>query len=142
MAAREAWRENGVSRIWDVLKAAQPFRPRASQQKNEEQPLLRRRDQRATRRVELTVPLFVYGSSSDHQPFHEEAYTLNLNDGGCLVSLVAEVVPGQRLCITNTENQAECECRVIHIGKRVRGRVNIGVGFLQPGPQFWDNVLL
>jgi hypothetical protein len=131
-----------VSRIWDALKAARPFRARAIQQKKEEQSRPQRRDQRTTRRVELNVPLFVYGSSFDHQPFHEEAYTLDLNDGGCLVSLVAEVVHGQRLWITNTENQAERECRVIHISRRVQGRVHIGVGFLQSGPRFWDNVLL
>lgn len=131
-----------MSRIWDALKAAQPFRARASQQRNEEHPGPQRRDQRTTRRVQLNVPLFVYGSNSDHQPFHEEAYTLDLNEGGCLVSLVTEVVPGQRLCLTNTENQAERECRVIHISKRVKGRVHIGVGFLQSGPRFWDNVLL
>jgi PilZ domain len=131
-----------VSRIWDALKAAQAFRARASLQKNGRHPGPQRRDQRTTRRVELIVPLFVYGYSSDHQPFHEEAYTLNLNEGGCLVSLAAEVVPGQRLCLTNTENQAECECRVIHISKRVQGRLHIGVGFLPSGPLFWENVLL
>ena len=131
-----------MSRIWDALKAAQPFRARASQRRNEEHPGPQRRDQRTTRRVQLNVPLFVYGSNSDNQPFHEEAYTLDLNDGGCLVSLVTEVVPGQRLCLTNTENQAERECRVIHISKRVQGRLHIGIGFLQSGPQFWENVLL
>ena len=131
-----------MNRIWDALKKAQPFRARAIQHRNEEHPGPQRRDQRTTRRVELNVPLFVYGSNFDHEPFHEEAYTLDLNEGGCRVSLVTDVVHGQRLCITNTENQAERECRVIHISKRVQGRVHIGVGFLQPGPQFWDNVVL
>lgn len=132
-----------MRRIWDALKAAMRFSARAIQQANEKPPGPQRRcDRRTTRRVELNVPLFVYGSSSDHQPFHEGSYTLDLNDGGCRVSLLAEVIPGQRLCITNTENQAECECRVIHVSKRLQGRVHIGVGFLQSSPQFWHNVVL
>ncbi len=131
-----------MSRIWDALKAARPFRARAIHEKKLEHSGPQRRDQRSTRRVELNVPLFVYGSKFDHRPFHEEAYTLNLNEGGCLVSLLAEVVHGQRLWITNTENEAERECRVIHISRRIQGRVHIGVGFLQSGPQFWENVLL
>jgi hypothetical protein len=131
-----------VSRIWDVLKAARPFRTRTIQQKKVEHLGPQRRDLRATRRIELNVPLFVYGSNFDHQPFHEEAYTLDLNEGGCRVSLLAEVVHGQRLWITNTENEAERECRVVHISRRIQGRVHIGVRFLQSGPQFWENVLL
>ena len=131
-----------MSRTWDALKAAWPFRARAIQQKKEGHSGPQRRDQRTTRRVELNVPLFVYGSNFDHQPFYEEAYTLDLNESGCRVSLLAEVAHGQRLWITNTENEAERECRVIHISRRVQGRVHIGVGFLQSGPQFWENVLL
>jgi hypothetical protein len=126
------------SRIWDVLKAALPFRTRVIHPKKDAQP----RDQRTTKRVLLNVPVFVYGSNFDRQPFHEEAYTLDLNDGGCLISLQAEVVHGQRLWITNTENEAERECRVIHIEGRVKSRVHVGVGFLHSGPQFWENVVL
>jgi PilZ domain len=126
------------SRIWDALKAALPFRARAINQKKD----AKRRDQRTTRRVLLNVPLFVYGSNFDRQPFHEEAYTLDLNEGGCLISLQAEVVHGQRLWITNTENEAESECRVIHIKGRVKSRMHIGVGFLHSGPRFWENVVL
>jgi hypothetical protein len=124
-----------MSRLWDVLKTVLPFR--AINQKKQ----ARRRDHRATRRVPVNVPLFVYGSNFDRQPFHEEVYTLNLNEGGCLVSMKAEVVHGQRLWIINTENEAECEFRVIHMNRRFQGRVLVGMGFLQCGPRFWDNVL-
>lgn len=124
--------------IWDALKAALPFRAWAINLKNE----AKRRDQRTTRRVLVNVPLFVYGSNFDRHPFHEEVYTLDLNEGGCLISMRAEVVQGQRLWITNTENEAERECRVIHLSRRFQGRASVGVGFVQPGPRFWDNVLV
>ncbi len=127
-----------MSRIWNALKAALSFRARAINQKKG----AKRRDRRTSRRVELNVPLFVYGSNFNHQPFHEDAYTLDLNEGGCLLALWTEVVLGQRLWITNTENDAEQECRVIHMSRRIQGRVYVGVGFLQAGPRFWANVLL
>lgn len=127
-----------MSRIWDALKAALSFRARAVKQKKQE----KRRDHRTTPRVLVNVPLFVYGSDFDRQPFHEDVYTLDLNKGGCLLSMKAEVVHGQRLWITNTENEAECDCQVIHMSRRIQGRALVGVGFLQSCPRFWDNVLL
>jgi hypothetical protein len=127
-----------MNRIWDALKAVKLFRARAINQKKQ----VKRRDQRATRRVLVNVPLFVYGSNFDRQPFHEEVFTLDLNEGGCLISMKAEVAHGQRLWITNTENEAEREFRVIHMSRRIQGRASVGVGFLQSGPRFWDNVLL
>lgn len=125
-----------MSSIWDALKAALPFR--AVKRKKQ----AKRRDHRHTRRVVGNVPLFVYGSNVDRQPFHEDVYTLDLNEGGCLVSMKAEVVHGQRLWIINTENESECDCRVVHKSKRFQGRAFVGVGFLQPDPRFWDMVLL
>ena len=112
-----------MSRIWDALKAVLPFR--AVKQKKQ----ANRRDNRNTRRVVVNVPLFVYGSNFDRLPFHEDVYTVDLNKGGCLVSMKAEVVHGQRLWITNTENEAECDCQVIHMSRRIQGRALVGVGF-------------
>jgi hypothetical protein len=126
-----------VSRIWDALKAAEQYRARAIQRTQERHLETHRGDRRHSKRVEMNVPLFVYGSNSERQPFHEEAFTLDLNDGGCRLSLAEEVYPGQRLCLTNTENQAERECRVVHVSKRIQGRLRIGVTFFHPDAQFW-----
>jgi hypothetical protein len=128
-----------VSRIWDALRAAEQHRARAIERTQEQQLETHRGDRRNSKRVELNVPLFVYGSNVFEQPFHEEAFTLDLNDGGCRLSLAEDVLPGQRLCLTNTENQAERECRVIHVSKRFKGRLRIGVTFFQPDPQFWES---
>jgi hypothetical protein len=128
-----------VSRIWDALRAAEEHRARAIQRTQEQQLETHRGDRRNSKRVELNVPLFVYGSNVFEQPFHEEAFTLDLNDGGCRLSLAEDVLPGQRLCLTNAENQAERECRVVHVSKRFKGRLRIGVTFFQPDPQFWES---
>lgn len=128
-----------VSRIWDALKTAEQHRARAIQRTQERRLESHRGDRRNSKRVETNVPLFVYGSNTHQQPFHEEAFTLDLNDGGCRLSLAEDVAPGQRLFLSNTENQAERECRVIHVSKRFKGRLRIGVTFFQPDPQFWES---
>ena len=129
-----------MSRIWDALTPANEHRARAIQRTDEKPKLQTHRgDRRNSKRAELNISLFVYGLYSKGQPFHEEAYTLDLNDGGCLVSVVTHVAPGQRLCITNTENQAEREGRVVHVSKRMHGRLRIGVKFVYPDPQFWQS---
>jgi len=129
-----------VSRIWDALKAAEKYRARAIQRAQEQQLQTHRGDRRHSRRAEANIPVFVYGSDFDREPFHEEAFTLDTNDSGCMISVATDVFPGQRLYVTNTENQAERECCVIHVSKRVQGRLRIGVSFLQPDPEFWQNV--
>jgi len=127
-----------VSRIWDALKAAEQHRVRMIERQGDVLLQTHRGDRRHTKRAETNVPVFVYGTNPLHQPFHEEAFTLDLNDGGCLLSVAAEIVAGQRLLLTNIENQAERECRVIHVSKRMKGRVHAGVGFGQPVPDFWE----
>jgi hypothetical protein len=130
-----------MSRIWDALKEAEQERARGTFRRFAGQPKKsggkgaaeRRKAQRST----LEVPLLVYGSDADKQPFHEEAYTVDLTARGCLLILETNVVRGQRLFLTNMQNQAERECRVIHVGKRARGKARIGVEFLHSTPDFW-----
>jgi hypothetical protein len=83
------------------------------------------------------VPLLVYGWDEEGQPFHEEVYTLDVNENGCLLSLENTVARGQRLFLTNTLNQAEQECRVITVGKRVRDKTRVAVQFSRRALHFW-----
>lgn len=118
-----------MSRAWDSIKETAHEKARAALGGQPE----RRRSDRAIHRVSLLL----YGSDSEKEPFHEEAFTLEVNDAGCLLSVSAEVVSGQRLVLTNLRNQAEQECRVIRVGKRVHGKTRIAVQFLHPDPDFW-----
>jgi len=126
-----------VSRIWDALKEAEKEKSRSSSRDRTAHTDKTASDRRKSKRSKQCVPLLVYGSDSEKQPFHEEAETLEVNDQGCLLSIQNEVVQGQRLFLSNMSNQAEHECRVVHVGKRVRGRSKIGVEFLRPAPGFW-----
>jgi hypothetical protein len=130
-----------LSRIWEALKQAErqrsaaegPGRAAARSKDRATDSSDRRQDLRYTH----SVPLLIYGSDTEKQPFHEEADTIDASENGCLIALETVVACGQRLFLTNTRNQAEQECRVVHVGLRVRGKARIGVAFIAPSSHFW-----
>jgi hypothetical protein len=131
-----------LSRIWEALRQAERQRSRgegrapasgtarASGKTQED-------DRREGLRHAHSVSLLIYGSDADKQPFHEEAETIDAHENGCSLTLETVVARGQRLFLTNMRNQAEQECRVIHVGKRARGKARVGIEFVAPAPQFW-----
>jgi hypothetical protein len=138
-----------VSRIWDALKEAEKDKARANPRARAAgSPVKDAADRRKSTRWKQPVPVLVYGSDEDKQPFHEETETLDINEDGCAFPLATTVVRGQALFLANARNQAERECRVVHIGKRNKGKCRVGVNFLRPGtnpalpghsPDFWAN---
>jgi hypothetical protein len=130
-----------LSRIWDALKQAERQRSRSE----DRAPAANRAndsaqadaDRREGLRHAHNVSLLIYGSDADKQPFHEEAETLDAHEKGCSLTLETVVVRGQRLFLTNMRNQAEQECRVVHVGRRVHGKARVGIEFVMPTPQFW-----
>ncbi|HXQ26312.1 MAG TPA: hypothetical protein VN822_07890 [Candidatus Acidoferrales bacterium] len=130
-----------MSRIWEALKQAERQRSREGAGSSSlERPKGRASDdsdRRERLRHSHSVPLLVYGSDADKQPFHEEAETVDAHEDGCSLTIESVVARGQRLFLTNTRNQAEQECRVVHVGRRIRGKTRIGVAFIAPAPNFW-----
>jgi len=130
-----------LSRIWEALRQAERQRSRANGRDAESSRAGGRSIADSDRRNDLRHPhqvtLLVYGSDVDKQPFHEETETLDANDEGCLLALETVVVRGQRLFLTNMRTQAELECRVIHVGQRIKGKTRVGVSFSAPAPDFW-----
>jgi hypothetical protein len=130
-----------LSRIWDALKQAERQRSRSE----DRAPAADRAndsaqadaDRREGLRHTHNVSLLIYGSDADKQPFHEEAETIDAHENGCSLTLETVVVRGQRLFLTNMRNQAEQECRVVHVGRRVHGKARVGIEFVMPTPQFW-----
>ena len=130
-----------MSRIWEALKQAERQRLRSGDPASDADRASESAQDGAERRDGLrhshTVSLLIYGSDADKQPFHEEAETIDAHDKGCSLTLETAVVRGQRLFLTNMRNQAEQECRVIHVGRRVHGKARVGIEFVSPTPQFW-----
>jgi hypothetical protein len=135
-----------VSRIWEALKEAE--KEKARSRKTTAHAKKGGSERRKSERWAQPVPVLIYGSDAERQPFHEETETLDINEDGCAFSLETPVVRGQALFVTNMRNQAERECRVAHIGKRSNGKTRVGINFLKPGtnpslpghdPDFWQN---
>ena len=130
-----------MSRIWDALRQAERQRfTREGRSVPDFCPDELRSadsDRRKGLRHIHSVPLLVYGSAADKQPFYEETSTIDANQDGCLIPMETVVVRGQRLYLANMRNQAEQECRVVHVGRRIRGKARIGVEFIRPAPHFW-----
>jgi hypothetical protein len=131
-----------LSRIWQALRQAERDRLRSDD--SQPAPAGRRaesanddRDRRGGLRHAHQASLLIYGSDADKQPFHEEAETIDAHENGCSLTMETVVVDGQRLFLTNMRNQAEQECRVVHVGKRVRGKARVGIEFVAPTPRFW-----
>jgi hypothetical protein len=136
-----------VSRVWNALKEAERERAHETQRdavqrpdkpcekSSEKDPSERREGPPPARRV----PLLVYGWDAVDQPFHEEPEAFEINENGSLFWLETRVAPGQRLFLINMRNQAEQECRVIRIGKRVDGKARVTIRFSQPAPDFWPD---
>ena len=89
----------------------------------------------AVNQVEL--PLFVYGYGSDGSPFYEQALTIATNERGGLLSMNTPVQPGQRLIITNKQNECSQECVVECLGERLARGVDVAFEFSAPVPHFW-----
>lgn len=133
--------ETALSRIWEALKQAERQRSRGEDRSSAPDRTGAQSQEDADRREGLrhshNVMLLIYGSDADKQPFHEEAETVDAHENGCSLVLETVVARGQRLFLTNMHNQAEQECRVIHVGRRMRGKARVGVAFVAPTPQFW-----
>jgi hypothetical protein len=130
-----AW-ETTLSRVWEELRQAERGRGDANPA-SKTSGSSNGRDRREKFRHLHRVPLLIYGSNVEKQPFHEEVFTIDANANGCLIAIESAVSRGQRLFLTNTINQAEQECRVIHVGRRHRGKARVGVVFVRPAPNFW-----
>ena len=94
-------------------------------------------DRRRSERWGQPVPVLVYGSDSEKQPFHEETETADINDDGCSFIIATAVAKGQRLFLVNMLNDAERECRVVQASRRARGKAQIAVEFSAADADFW-----
>jgi hypothetical protein len=143
-----------VSRIWNALKQAENERSRSKGRKQaghspaisvpeDSAPVVPAHpnsdgaDRRRSERWGQPVPVLVYGSDSERQPFHEETETADINDDGCSFVIGTTVAKGQRLFLVNMLNDAERECRVVQASRRAHGKAQIAVEFSAADADFW-----
>jgi hypothetical protein len=96
-------------------------------------------DRRATSRIDAHLPLFIYGSLLDGEPFYEETSTISINGTGGLILMATSVQPGQRIMVTNQANDQTQECVVVSAAAQPAGNY-VAFKFPIPMPQFWHGL--
>jgi len=129
-----------MSKFLDALKLAELFRARRKDAKPAgiRTAILNHSDRRRTTRIQVDVPLFIYGYTQSGSTFYEETHTIEINGGGGLVAMTSRVKPGQRLAVTNEGNDQTQECVVVSVRAQLAHANHIALKFPTPMPQFWQ----
>jgi c-di-GMP-binding flagellar brake protein YcgR len=107
-----------------VNRAAEPNRVRFD---------FRRRSQR----VPAQLPVVVQGKLDDETPFADPTRAIVLSAHGCLLTLSTSIRLGDRLILRNIANREEQDCRVVYLGEKQGGRIEVGLRFKTAAPHFW-----
>ncbi len=95
------------------------------------------RQERRSPRLQLSVPVLVYGRANDDTPFHDITETLSVSTHGGLLVLDTAVQKGQPILLANCNTQAEEECRVVYVGPESQGKRTVGIAFRRSAVSFW-----
>jgi len=98
-----------------------------------------RAERRRTPRNHVPIPLFVYGHRPEGQPFYEDSFTTAVNVHGGSMHLETSVQLGQRLLVTNQQNEFTQPCIVVFVGARLAGGADVAFSFTAAMPYFWND---
>lgn len=89
--------------------------------------------------VSLEMPVTLQGLSGPGgcQACYEEARTVLVMAQGAVLRLAAEVMPGQKVVLTNPRTQQEALAKVVHSRTHPNMKGYAEVEFTQPAPGFW-----
>ena len=101
-------------------------------------PLPTLKPRRRSERVRLRIPIEAEGVGADRKPFQESTFTLVINRHGARICLSSSPRPGERITITDLQNQIACPFRVVGPTGRSSGQwPEWGVECLDPDINFW-----
>jgi hypothetical protein len=93
---------------------------------------------RRSMRVLLSVPIVVTGKTNGGGDFAEDTRTLVVNAHGALISLAAQVSPGQSILVANKATRQSLPCRVVRLGNSEGGKTHMGIAFVKSSGSFWQ----
>jgi hypothetical protein len=93
--------------------------------------------QRRSQRLLLRVQVLAEREAKDGQSAKEDTETLAVNAHGALILLKPPVDESEQISLTNKKTGELQKCRVVYLGQMESGRIQVGVEFTQPSPQFW-----
>jgi hypothetical protein len=91
---------------------------------------------RRSKRLELSIPVRVYGRTADNRPFRATTETNAVSVHGGVLPLKAKVKPGQTLLLVNVVTEEERECRVVYVRSNLWSR-KVAVEFMNSSGDFW-----
>lgn len=94
-------------------------------------------NKRRSQRVLLRIPIIVIARGPDKQHVSEHTFTAVVNAHGGLIYLALKVEVGQKIILKNPETSEEQIVRVIHATPAPDGKIEVGIEFLRPAPNFW-----
>jgi hypothetical protein len=90
-----------------------------------------------SKRISAAIPIFIYGSMEDGNPFRELTQTLAVDIRGGLIELETPVVDGLRILAVNENSGEDIECCVVSSKLSDHGKAEVGITFDKPSPNFW-----
>lgn len=94
-------------------------------------------NRRRSQRVLLRIPIAVIAPGPDKKMVREHTHTLVVNAHGALIYLDLQVRLGQVVILQNPETSEEESCRIIRTNPVAGGKIEVGIEFLKPAPNFW-----
>jgi hypothetical protein len=125
-----------MSNIFDALRQAEAAVAERKHRETAATSAIEEVDLRRTCRTRIPISLFVYGYTPQNAPFVEQAYTIEINAHGALISMTTAVSLGARLLLTNETNQRSLACTVLAVTARQGRDAEVAVAFDTPAPQF------
>jgi hypothetical protein len=93
--------------------------------------------ERRTDRVNLELPIIVFGKDLHGDEFDEVTRTVTLSGYGASIVLDRQLKPGQEIVIRRTDSR-EARCRVVGLFGRQSKELIYGVAFIEPEVDLWD----
>jgi hypothetical protein len=90
-----------------------------------------------TKKIRMAIPVFIYGSKEDGDPFQELTRTPVVGVNGGLIELESAVVNGLRVLAVNENTDEDVECSVVSSQQSDNGKAEVGIAFVKPSPNFW-----
>ncbi|HUK32198.1 MAG TPA: PilZ domain-containing protein [Candidatus Acidoferrum sp.] len=93
--------------------------------------------QRRSQRLLLRVQVVAERPQEKGQAKNEDTETLAVNAHGALILLSPPVDENEQISLKNKKTGETQPCRVVYLGQTESGRMQVGVEFTKPSPQFW-----
>ena len=97
----------------------------------------RKISQRRSQRLLLRIQIVAHRKAGQPDSKPEQSETLAVNAHGALILLTPPVDEVEQILIKNPKTDEEQLCKVVYQGLTEAGRLQVGVEFIAPAPNFW-----